>query len=629
MMRFIPLLLFATVALAADKPNILWLTIEDSSPHLGCYGDTMAKTPSIDAFATKGLRFQRAWSNAPVCAPARTCIVTGRWAPSDGAEHMRSGVPLPSGHRLLPELMRDAGYYCTNNAKEDYNLSQVKDVWDESSKSAHWKKRPDGKPFFAVFNFETTHESKIRATPHTQVRDPDTVKPPRYHPNVPEVRKDWAQHFDNLTTVDQQIAAKLQEIDAAGLAEDTIIFFYSDHGTGMPRSKRCPLDSGLRVPFIVHFPAKWAALAPQDYVAGGVSPQLIQFIDLAPTALSIAGVQPPGYMHGLAFAGKHRSATAHKHLYGFRGRMDDLIRSITDGRFVYVKHFMPQLPWGQRVAYMFQQASTVKWHELATTGDTLNEYQTYFWGPKDSEEIFDLQTDPTETENLAINPEFFPQLASLRHKLKQWLTDKRDLGLVPESERAAISKGQSPKDALADGAVLPYTRVLDAAWLATDRTYPEGKRAALPALTDASAMVRYWGVQGVLMRGREAFDESSSQLRPLLKDSSAAVRIATAEAFAKYSDKAEDVAPSLDVLMGSAVASAGSAAAATEALNAIDRLGEKAAPKKDALATLSLVPLADEPQRNREYPRRLVEALSNTLGFPAPAGEGKKSKRAK
>ena len=199
--------LFATTLLAADKPNILWLTSEDHGPHMGCYGDTYATTPNVDALAAKGLLYAHCWSNAPVCAPARTTLISGLYATSTGGEHMRSMVPFPAGKKMYPQLLREAGYYCTNNAKEDYNLAKPGKVWDESSRKAHWRNRRKAQPFFAVFNSEKSHESQIRTRPHTQVHDPASVRVPAYHPDTPEVRQDWAQYYDGVTAADADAGA--------------------------------------------------------------------------------------------------------------------------------------------------------------------------------------------------------------------------------------------------------------------------------------------------------------------------------------------------------------------------------------------------------------------------------------
>lgn len=391
---------------ASPKPNILWITCEDIGPHLGCYGDEYADTPVLDQLAAKGTVYLHAWSNAPVCAPARTTITTGVYPPSTGAQHMRSFTRLPEDIKMYPQFLREAGYYCTNNSKEDYNLAKPGQVWDESSRKAHWKNRKPGQPFFAIFNFTNTHESKIRTRAHKCLHDPAKTPLPAYHPDTPEVRLDWAQYHDNITTMDRMAGDKLRELEEAGLADDTIIFFYGDHGSGMPRGKRCAWDSGLRVPMIVYVPDRFRHLAPDDYGPGKRADRLVSFVDLAPTLLSLVGIKPPKYMQGHAFLGKH-SAPPQPFIYGFRGRMDeryDMVRSVRDQRCVYVRNYMPHLPAGQHVRYMFVTPSTRVWKELFDQGKLTPE-QAAFWQRRPPEELYDLKNDPDEVRNLANSPE--------------------------------------------------------------------------------------------------------------------------------------------------------------------------------------------------------------------------------
>ena len=617
------LLLSATALQAADRPNILMLTCEDSSPHLGCYGDPNANTPNLDTLASRGLRYTRAWSNAPVCAPARTCLISGRWAPADGAEHMRSEVPMPNGHQMYPQMLRAAGYYCTNNRKEDYNLTKPEGVWDESSAKAHWKNRPAGQPFFAVFNDETTHESKIRARPHTLIHDPAKVVIPAYMPDTPEIRHDWAQHFDNVTTMDGHVGEKLKELADSGLAEDTIVIFFSDHGTGIARSKRWPYDSGLRVPFIVHFPEKWKHLAPKDYKPGGTSERLISFIDLAPTLLSLVGVQPPDYLHGRAFAGQH-IAEPRQFAYGFRSRMDeriDVTRSITDGRYVYIRNFMPHLPQGQYLAYMFEQASTRSWFEQFTSGKTVNAQQDAFWKPKPSEELYDLLEDPYETQNLAYGPKHDLERQRLSFALGQWLVETRDLSFVPEALRLSEAKGGSPKDTFATEEALPYGEILSAAFTSSDRQKTDPVYLH-PLLASPVASVRYWAATGYVLRGKPAVEADEGKLLPLLQAPTASVRIAAAYALADQGSEAAQK-QAWQVLLASANAAQGSSIEAAEALNAIAHLGDKATPYKDAISKLPASGPATDPDRIREYPSRLLSYLGTKLGFTPMKSPGK------
>ena len=617
-------LAFATATLAADRPNILWLSWEDSSPHLGCYGDPNANTPNFDTLAKQGMRFERAWSNAPVCAPARTCIISGRWAPANGAEHMRSEVPMPDGMKMFPQFLREAGYYCTNNAKEDYNLIKPDGVWDESSKNAHWKNRKDGQPFFAVFNHEKTHESQIRAKPHTLIHDPAKVVIPRYMPDVPEVRHDWAQHFDNVTTVDEQIQKKIEEVRAAGLGDDTIIMTFADHGTGMPRSKRWPYDSGLRVPFIVFFPEKWKHLAPKDYQPGAASTRLISFIDLGPTVLSIAGIKPPDYMNGRAFAGQYPGEDR-GFAFGFRGRMDERIdctRSVTDGHFVYIRHFMPHLPEGQHVNYMFDQATTRVWYDLFKQ-DRLDEVQDAFWKPKHTDELYDLQNDPWETNNLIFDQgkKYHFKREEMSFRLDEFLKEVRDLGIVPEAQRLQICAGKSPRDVFADDKVLPWAEVLEAAKTATNRMEIDGPTIGR-LLSHPNSVIRYWGAIGCVMRGADFTKLQHDALAKLLTDEGVSTRIAAAETLANHGTDAEK-AQAWDVLLACSDASKGSAIEATEALNVIDRLGDAAKPYKDKIAALPAKASDTSPARTKEYHNRMLLTLGESLGFQPQKGEPK------
>lgn len=596
MTRLLTALFISTAAFAADRPNILWLTSEDNGPHYGCYGDKYAVTPNIDALAARGMRFKKAWSNAPVCAPARTCLISGRWAPADGAEHMRSLVPMPATNKMYAQILREAGYYCTNNSKEDYNLDRAgvngKDpVWDESSGKAHWKNRTAGQPFFAVFNDTVTHESQIRRRPHTLIHDPAKAPLPPFHPDTPEVRHDWAQYYDNITTMDASIGKKLAELEAAGLADDTIIMHYGDHGPGMPRFKRWPYNSGLHVGLIMYFPEKWKHLAPKGYAPGAASDELVQFIDLAPTLLSIAGVKPPAFMQGRAICGSHPAATPNNFIHGFRGRMDeryDCVRSTTDGRYVYVRQLMPHLPYGQYLNYMFQQATTRVWSDLFTAGK-VDELQSRFWKPKPSEELYDLQSDPWETKNLVDSKAHAGDLERLRAAQDAWLLDTRDLGLIPEAERLAVAKDAALADALKDW---PFHQILDAAKLASNRA--EGVEKLAPLLKHENAAVRYWGAMGHLIRG----SADAAALKPMLQDSSASVRIAAAEALGD-----------IDTLLASANVDQKPYMEALEALNALDRLKSRLGPKKDSVLALPDKAPKTVERRLKEYVARLMEHI--------------------
>ncbi|HEV7278771.1 MAG TPA: sulfatase-like hydrolase/transferase [Pirellulaceae bacterium] len=599
------LVFFAASSLAAaDRPNILWLTSEDNGPHLGVYGDEYATTPNLDSLAARGSIYLACWSNAPVCAPARTTIISGMYPPSTGAEHMRSQVSLPEGFQTYPTLLREAGYYCTNNSKTDYNL-ELGRIWDDSSGKAHWKNRPADSPFFAVFNVTTTHESQIRMRPHQAVHDPAGVRVPAYHPDIPEVRQDWAQYYDKITEMDAEMGRRLAELEEAGLADDTIVFYYGDHGPGLPRGKRSPLDSGLRVPLIVHVPQKYRDLAPADWQIGGKRRELVAFVDFAPTVLSLAGARIPRYMQGRAFLGTE-IAPPSDYLFGFRGRMDeryDLARSLRDERYVYVRNFMPHLPWGQHNEYMFITPTTQAWHRLHEQGKLTPE-QDLFWQPKQTEELYDLHADPDEVRNLAGSPAHREILERMRSALFDKLLAMRDVGFLPEQEMLDRSQGSTPYQMGHDEAKYPLEKILRTADLASQRD-PKNSVALHDALEDEDSGVRYWGTMGLLMLESDAVAEAESALMKRLGDESPSVRVPAAEALVRFG-----AAPAREAGLAALqeVAERGSAYyASVLALDAIDRLGPLAEPILEEVRAIK--PPKNPPARSGEYVERLLAKL--------------------
>jgi uncharacterized sulfatase len=580
-------------------------------PHLGCYGDNYATTPHLNRLAARGVRYLNVWSNAPVCAPARTALISGMYPTSTGSEHMRSMTRLPAGMKMYPQFLREAGYYCTNNSKEDYNLEKPGQVWDESSPQAHWKNRKAGQPFFAVFNFTITHESQIRRRPHQLTHDPTKARVPSYHPDTPEVRHDWAQYYDNITAMDEQVGRRLKEIEDAGLAEDTIVFFYSDHGCGMPRSKRFPYNSGLNVPLIVYFPTKWRHLAPKDYAPGGATDRLVSFVDFAPTLLSLLGIQPPDYAQGRAFMGKYEAAPQ-PYVFGFRGRMDeryDLIRSVRDQRYVYVRNFMPHRPYGQHVAYMFETPTTQVWKRLFDEG-SLKPPQTYFWQTKPAEELYDLQTDPDEVNNLAVSPQHQDVLKRMRLALREHLLKVRDVGFLPEDEIHSRSHGSTPYEMGHDPQRYPLERILSVADLASSQR-PDALPQLKRALQDKDSAVRYWAAMGMLMRGKSAVASARSELRQALTDAAPSVRIVAAEALGKFGD-ADEVNHALTALLELARQTKENYYVSVQALNAIDELDDKAAPLLSAVQDIGKHYQPAHP-RTGSYVPRLVEKITADL----------------
>lgn len=606
-------LLYVSPVLAADAPlpNILWITSEDHGPQMGCYGDSFASTPNVDKLAGKGMIYTRVWSCAPVCAPARTTLISGLFPPSTGSEHMRSLVPYPQGKKMYPQFLREAGYFCSNNAKEDYNLAKPGRVWDDSSRNGHWKNRRPGQPFLAVFNSEKSHESKIRVRPHTAIHDPAQVRVPAYHPDTPEARQDWAQYYDVVSEADGDAGKRLQELEQAGLAEDTIVFYYGDHGSGMPRSKRWPYNSGLHVPLVIYIPEKFKALRPPEYKAGGRSERLVSFVDFAPTLLSLAGVKPPDWMQGHAFLGRFQEPPQ-PFIYGFRGRMDerfDLVRSVTDGRFVYIRNFRPDKIYGQHIDYMFQTPTTRVWKRLHDEGK-LTPAQETFWKTKPPEELYDLQADPDEINNLAASAAHTDTLKKLRAALREHTARIRDVGFLPEGEMNRRSANTSPYDLGHDPAKYPFERILDTAELAS-LLKPDAIPALQRAITDSDNAVRYWAVLGLLLRGAAGVNAGHGELVKALEDASPDVRIAAAEALGRYGSEA-DVQRVLPLLGQLADWSKNDVFTTMAALNALDALGSKAASLRDRVASLPAKgPVPDA--RYSSYVPRLLEDLAVAL----------------
>jgi arylsulfatase A-like enzyme len=598
--------LLSFALLAADRPNVLWITCEDMSPNLGCYGDKVARTPNIDRFAKESLKYRFVWSNAPVCAPARTALISGMFPTSTGSEHMRSMAKLPAGMKFFPQYLRDAGYYCTNNVKEDYNLEKPGKVWDESSKRAHWNNRKPGQPFFAVFNSTTTHESQIRDKTRKLVTDPAAIRLPPYHPDLPAIRRDWAKYYDNIALMDAEFGKRLAELDASPEAENTIVFFFSDHGSGMPRSKRSACDSGLHVPMLVRIPPKWKHLAPDDYQPGGETSRLVQFVDFGPTVLSLANVATPTHMQGVAFMGSHRGEP-NRFLHGFRGRMDeryDMVRSVTDGRYVYVRNYAPHRPSGKHNAYMFITETTRVWHEEFKKG-SLNDVQAAFWKPRAAEELYDLLADQRQSINVAGSPQHVKVLDRLRHAQKSHALAIRDVGFLPEDEMRRRSAKSTPFE-YAHSAEYQLERILDAANQATDQKTPIDQLTS--DLRNRDSAVRYWSAIGLLIRANQKKIPSAIPrfvADVLTKEATPSVQIVLAE-FLGSRDATQEIAKS--TLWKLVRDPNQNYFAVVAALNALDYLN--AGPPDVETAAVLRQHAAKADGRTREYIARLTESLA-------------------
>ena len=531
-----------------DRPNIMWVTSEDNSHHwVGCYGNEDAKTPNIDKLAAAGIRYKYAYSNAAVCAVARNTLILGRYACGSGTHNMRSRYPVPDSFRTYPSFLRDAGYYCVNRSKTDYNFkTNDKSHWDECGGRAHWKNRAEGQPFFAVFNTGISHESSLFANktngsrrkgiiPETPTRDPAAVTLPPHYPDTPEIRQDWVTYMDIVTAMDKQIGTWLKELDDAGVRENTIVFYYSDHGGILPRAKRYINDTGTHVPLIVSFPKKWQHLAPAG--AGTVSERPVAFIDLPPTVFSLAGVKIPDQFQGRAFAGKATAeAEPFSFLYGqrFDSRMLRFVRGVTDGKYRYIRNFHPHRHRGIFTGYPHGQ---VGWQSVLRSkkAGKLNALQSAYWDtPQPVEELYHTEADPWELKNLANDPKHQARLAHMREATLSKMKEIGDAGIVPESMYEGISKTSTVFDYVHSNQ-FPYDEVL-----ATALAAGNGDAGVLSKLTAAMKhdhpVMRYWGATGCSIQA-PASTEAKSQLQKLLGDQSHSVRLAAAEALYKLGEK--------------------------------------------------------------------------------------------
>lgn len=521
---------------ANEPPNFLWIVSEDNSPFFGCYGDEFATTPTFDKLASEGILYENAFANAPVCAPARSTIITGMYPPSMGTQNMRSRYPTPESIKFFPQYLREAGYYCTNNAKEDYNMIKPEGVWDESSKKAHYKNRKEGQPFFAIFNLGVSHESSIhKSIPNDSLRhDPAKVILPPYHPDTPEMRHDWAQYYDKIEDLDGQVAAILKELEDAGLAENTIVGYYGDHGGVIARSKRFIYESGTHVPMIWRFPDRYKHLAPSK--PGSKTDRLVSFVDLAPTMLSLAGIDVPDYMQGKAFLGDQQTQPR-EYVHLFRGRMDeriDMVRAVRDKQFRYIKNYMPHRIYGQYIEYLWRAPSCRSWEEAYKAGKC-NKAQSAFWEQKPAEELYDVTIDPWEVNNLAADPQYAHVLERMREEKERWMSEIRDTGLMPEGEMSTRNLTQPSFDFVHSDAY-SFEKIKTAADDATMRDV--GKlEEIIGFLKDEEPLVRYWGATGCLILG-EAAISAKNDLKELLNDKNPDVRITAAEALCNMGESA-------------------------------------------------------------------------------------------
>ncbi len=534
----------APIASAAEpvaaRPNILWITSEDNSSHwIGCYGNKQTRTPRIDAFAKEGILFENAYANAPVCAVARATILMGAYSPTMGTQHMRSRHAVPAKYRPNVEYLRAAGYYCTNNSKTDYNI-EGKDpsYWDQSSGTAHYKDRPEGKPFFAIFNTTVSHESSLfnKAAAEPRRVMPEEVDLPAYLPDLPEVRKDYARYLDRVEDMDKQVGKVLDELEKAGLADDTIVFYYADHGGVLPRGKRYLEQTGVKVPLIVRIPEKFRSLAP--FKSGERVTEPVSFVDLAPTLLSLVGIDKPAQMQGRAFLGAKRVEPAADEMeFLYADRFDELYgmrRGLTDGKWKYIRNFNPDFPTAPYSFYQFGQPGWAAYQKAFESGKLTGYHKALWEAPGKSEQLYDLSADPWEMNNLAADPAHAEKLTALRERLQATMKHVQDTGLVPEPLfKDLAGKGTLADYVQSDG--FDIAKITNLAFIATESDAKNLARFK-EALVSADPTERYWGIVGLRLLGEKG-TAAADTLLPLLKDKHAGIRTAAGETLFKLGKK--------------------------------------------------------------------------------------------
>ena len=604
---------------AAERPNIVWLSCEDISPHLGCYGDPHAITPNLDRLAAEGVRYEHAYTTAGVCAPCRSGIITGIYQSTLGTHHMRCKAQLPEYVKPFTVYLREAGYYCTNASKKDYQFQEPPETWDQSSGNAHWRGRTDkSQPFFSVFNFTGCHESGIadenkyisvtKALKPEQRQDPDklTTLPP-YYPDTPVTREDWKRNYELITAMDAWAGGLIDQLKKDGLYENTIVMFWSDHGVGLPRAKRWLYESGTHVPLIVRIPEQFRE--GRQGTPGVADDRLVSSIDFGPTVLNLAGVKIPGHVLGRPFLGPDLPAPR-DYIYGARDRMDeryDIIRMVRDKQFRYIRNYEPNKTFYQYMNTPEKGATMQEIRRVAAAGSMPSAAKLFMADHKQVEELYDVAADPHEINNLAADPAYREVLQRMRAVHLQWVTDTKDVGLIPEPELAVREKAAGSRYAILrqPGGDELVARLRAVAPLAGELD-TKNIDAFVNALADTDAAVRYWGAVGLGNLGPKAA-KATAALNQALADSSAVVRIASARALCRMGKPKK----ALGVLAREL--DRGAQWERLHAAIALDELDDVARPVLAAMQT-ALEPRPDL-ENNGKYTVRVINrALNELLG---------------
>ncbi len=507
------------------RPNILWLTSEDNSVDwVGCYGNPRAQTPNIDRLAAEGFQYMHCYANAPVCAPSRSTWITGMLAISNGTHPMRSRNAVPHDRiKYYPDYLQENGYYTGNDNKTDYNIGgrDDSDCWDNQGK-VDWEALKQKQPFFQIYNSYTSHESRAQGDVENTLHDPKNTQLRAYHPDLPDIRKNYAKYHDAMTRMDAEMGQWLQTLEEQGLADNTIVIYCSDHGGVLPRSKRYLFQNGLHCPLIIRIPEKYKHLWPAEKTGSKID-RLVSFVDMPQTWLSITGSKVPGHMQGHTFLGAATEPEQEFH-FAFRGRMDERLdnaRAVCDKRFLYIRNYMPYAPWMQHLQYLWKMKAAQAWDAHVKAGKT-SEVQARFFAPKGwTEELYDMQQDPDNVNNLVENPEYAEITSRMRTTLRAWQEQIHDTGLLPESEmvKRAADHNLTIHDMVRDPTLYNLPALLDAADLALEKN-PENLPPFVNLLKSPDCGLRYWGIVGCFLlnhteAGFQGLEDSSHEVRAM------------------------------------------------------------------------------------------------------------------
>lgn len=518
----------------SQLPNILWITIEDTSPQfIGSYGSKISVTPNMDQFTEEGVQFINAFSTGTVCSPSRSAIITGLKTYELGTGNHRSNYSIPEWVKGFPFYMKQNGYYVTNNSKTDYNVADEKDfiaeTWDESSGKAGWWNREEGSPFFSVFNFNESHQSRTMTNPYEwylnevleklpqeeRIGENEFDMPPFYR-DSPDMRKQMARVYNSLKLTDNRIGEVINRLKSEGLLDDTIIFIFADHGEGMPRGKTNGINFGYRVPFTIWFPPKYEYLSP--WPMGAQSEELISFEDLAPTLVSLSGGEVPTHMKGRVLMGKNRSKEINQ-LFLSSDRSDngiDMVRSVTDGKYVYSRNYMPYMSDTRYIRYM--EIGEIKQVMRADyENGMLDSLQSSILEPRASEVLYDIENDIWETRNLINHPEYQVQTEKFRTELTLHLIERRDVLMLPEYELEKISENSTPYEFRENNNLYPVEKIYEAVKISGLRGEKE-MRQQLELLKSENRIVRYWASIGLKSQYPEKLMEHLDELMEHVKD---------------------------------------------------------------------------------------------------------------